>query len=245
MTQGLSRKISRNLIDQGYRDIKWTLRPILGKKGKPIGIYPTGAGSGGTNNVTWRTPVQSQEQSTSHFCQPHEGASVEMLHSENGIKTTTSEVPISATQAQSPWQKSAPFSVRNGANAEHVTLFVPAQVHQQAPPFDDGLDSLPVIHPPESELGVVEGATPATMPNRLAALREDVEAQLREIQRLQRHAEFEEKAAMLKAAFERPAEAVLPHVPKGRCTTCGETVPLEPMTWGRCVPCCQQEVAHE
>jgi hypothetical protein len=85
MTHGLSRKIARNLIDQAYRDVKWTLRPIPGKKGNPIGISPAGGGHGGTNNQGISTPALIQEPSTPDFCRVHEDKAAKISGSEASI----------------------------------------------------------------------------------------------------------------------------------------------------------------
>jgi hypothetical protein len=131
MTQGLSKRIARNLIEQAYLGIKWTLRPIPGRKGHPIGVYRIGGGYGGRNNQGMHTLPYSQGEGVPDFGHPHKDALAEMPPSENGVNTPSSDAPISATSWLSGWPKSSPIPPSNGADFRDVLLFRPPHVPQQ------------------------------------------------------------------------------------------------------------------
>ena len=136
MTQGVSRKIARNLLEAFDADThpaegRWVLHPIPGKKGNPIGIYPVGVGNGGTNDQGACTPAQHQEKSISDFCRSHKDVSAEIRHSESLIDTHDSELPISADTVASSRQKSPMSPASNGKGSRDAPLFVPPQAHQR------------------------------------------------------------------------------------------------------------------
>jgi hypothetical protein len=130
MTQGLSRKIARNLLEHGGSGVSWEIRCIPGQKGQPIGVYPlapSSGGSGGRNNPPLLEAAPSLEISHPYFRRPHGALAAEMDHAEPRLNTATSDTPTSAAQSGSGRRKLTPLFSGNGTDLRDGGLFSPLQ----------------------------------------------------------------------------------------------------------------------